>query len=170
MVITQFERKKRRNVAKIRLGGEGGGARPPHGFSLKRRNGNAPDQASDGEKNRTTSQLSINLASDVWMMVATCSSQARNIARNMYNMSGEEGEGRNMEKVFATWEKLFATWKKCSQHDVWILVATSSPQARNMFATNSQHVHYVREGGRGRNMEKMFATWEKVFATWKKCS
>jgi hypothetical protein len=37
----------------------------------------------------------------------TCSSQAR----NMYNMSGEEGEGRNMEKVFATWEKLFATWK-----------------------------------------------------------
>jgi hypothetical protein len=29
----------------------------------------------------------------------------------MYNMSGEEGEGRNMEKVFATWEKLFATWK-----------------------------------------------------------
>jgi DNA gyrase inhibitor GyrI len=88
----------------------------------------------------------------------------------MYNMSGEEGEGRNMEKVFATWEKLFATWKKCSQHDVWILVATSSPQARNMFATNSQHVHYVREGGRGRNMEKMFATWEKVFATWKKCS
>jgi hypothetical protein len=63
---------------------------------------------------------------------------------------------------------------KCSQHDVWMLVTTCSPQARNMFATNSQHrsqhVHYVREGGRGRNMEKMFATWEKVFATWKKCS
>jgi hypothetical protein len=97
-------------------------------------------------------------------------------------MSGEEGEGRNMEKVFATWEKLFATWKKCSQHDVWILIATCS-QARNMFATNSQHhsqhVYYVREGERGaqheksvrnmgkdvRNMEKDVRNMEKVFAT-----
>jgi hypothetical protein len=42
-------------------------------------------------------------------VVATCSPQARSIARNMYNMSGEEGEGHNMEKVFATWEKLFVT-------------------------------------------------------------
>jgi hypothetical protein len=45
---------------------------------------------------------------------------------------------------------------------------------RNMLATNSQlrsqHVHYVRGGGRGRNMEKVFATWEKVFTTWKKFS
>jgi hypothetical protein len=79
-----------------------------------------------------------------------------------------------MEKVFATWEKLFTTWKKCSQHDVWILIATCSPQARNMFATNSQHrsqhVYYVREGERGAQHEKVFATWEKVFTTWKKCS
>jgi hypothetical protein len=173
--------KEKRGEMLLKLGsvGRGGGARPPHGFSLKRRNGNAPDQASDGEKNRTTSQLSINLASDVWMMVATCSSQARNIARNMYNMSGEEGEGRNMEKVFATWEKLFATWKKCSQHDVWILVATSSPQARNMFATNSQHVRHKlatctlcqgrREGAQHgknvRNMGKGVRNMEKVFAT-----
>jgi hypothetical protein len=50
------------------------------------------------------------------MVVATYSPQARNIARNMYDMSGEEGEGRNMEKVFATWEKVFATWKEFSQH------------------------------------------------------
>jgi hypothetical protein len=63
------------------------------------------------------------LQHDVWMLVATCSPQARNtfatnshIDRNMYTMSGEEGGGRNMEKVFATWEKVFATWKKCSQH------------------------------------------------------
>jgi hypothetical protein len=59
-----------------------------------------------------------------------------------------------MKKVFTTWEKVFATWKRYSQHDVWMLVATCSPQARNMFATNSQHVHHVRGGGRGRNMEK----------------
>jgi hypothetical protein len=80
-----------------------------------------------------------------------------------------------MKKVFATWEKVFATWKKCLQHDVWMLVATCSPQARNMFATNSQyysqHVHYVRGGGRGHNMEKcsqhgkMCSQYEKVFAT-----
>jgi hypothetical protein len=63
----------------------------------------------------------------------------------MYTMSGEEGggRGRNMEKVFATWEKV---------------VATCSLQVCNMFATNSQHVHYVRGGARGRNMEKVFAT------------
>jgi hypothetical protein len=120
--------------------------------------------------------------------LATCSPQARNIARNMYDMSGEEGEGRNMEKVFATWEKLFGTWKKCSQHDVWILVATCSSQARNMFVANSQHrpqhVHYVREGERGaqhgknirnmgkcvRNMGKGVRDMERVFATWERCS
>jgi hypothetical protein len=92
--------------------------------------------------------------------LATCSPQARNIARNMYTMSGEEGGGRNMEKVL--------------QHDVWILVATCSPQACSMFATNSQHrtqhVHYLRRGGKGAQHGKVFATWEKVFATWKKCS
>jgi hypothetical protein len=163
-----------------------------------------------GEKNRTPSQPYINLTSDVWMVVATCSPQARhklvtslatctlcrgrreggatwkkccntmfgywsqharhklatcspqarNIARNMYTMSGEEGGGRNMEKVL--------------QHDVWILVATCSPQACSMFATNSQHrtqhVHYLRRGGKGAQHGKVFATWEKVFATWKKCS
>jgi hypothetical protein len=41
--------------------------------------------------------------------LATCSPQTRNITRNMYTMSGEEGGG-------ATWEKVFATWEKCSQH------------------------------------------------------
>jgi hypothetical protein len=86
----------------------------------------------------------------------------------MYNMSGEEGEGRNMEKVFATWEKLFATWKKCSQHDVWILVATSSQHVRHKLATctlcqgrreGAQHGKNVRNMGKGvRNMEKVFAT------------
>jgi hypothetical protein len=74
-----------------------------------------------------------------------------------------------MEKVFATWKKVFAAWKKCPQHDVWMLVATCSSQARNMFATNSQHhsqhVHYVRGGGRGRNMKKVFATFATRFAT-----
>jgi hypothetical protein len=66
----------------------------------------------------------------------THSPQSRNIVRNVYIMSGRR-EGRNMKKLFATWEKVFATWKKCSQHDVWMLVATCSPQPRNMFATNS---------------------------------
>jgi hypothetical protein len=120
-----------------------------------------------GEKIRHPPNCLSNLASDVWMVVATCSPQARNIARNMYNMSGEEGEGRNMEKVFAT-------WKKCSKHDVWILVATCSPQARNMFATNSQHrsqhVHYAREGGRGAQHGKVFATWKKFSQHGKSCS
>jgi hypothetical protein len=75
--------------------------------------------------------------------ITTCSPQSRNIARNMYNMSGEEGGGatwksvRNMEKLFAT---------RCL--DI----------GRNMFATKSQHrsqqVHYVREGGRGAQHRK----------------
>jgi hypothetical protein len=73
---------------------------------------------------------------------------------------------RNMGKCVRIVEKVFAT--RC-----WMLVPTCSPQTCNMFATNSQHrlqhVHYVKGGGRGRNMEKVFATWENVFATWKKC-
>jgi hypothetical protein len=42
-------------------------------------NGNAPAQTSDGEKNRTLSQPPTNFASDVWMVIATCSPQARNM-------------------------------------------------------------------------------------------
>jgi hypothetical protein len=56
-----------------------------------------------------------------------------------------------MEKVFVTWEKVFATWKKCSQHNVWMLVATCSQQARNMYTMSG-------EEGAGRNIEKVFAT------------
>jgi hypothetical protein len=92
--------------------------------------------------------------------LATYSPQARNNAHNMYNMSGQEGEGRNMEKVFATWTKLFSTWKKCSQHNVWILVATCSPQARNMLP----QTHNI-----ARNMYTMSGK-EGGGATWKKCS
>jgi hypothetical protein len=87
---------------------------------------------------------------------------------------GGGGRGRNMEKVFATCEKVFATWKNCSQHDVCILVATCSPQARNI-ACNMYTMSGEEGGGAelnvGRNMlcnmEKVFATWEKVFTTWK---
>jgi hypothetical protein len=63
--------------------------------------------------------------------LVTCSPQTRNITRNMYTMSVEEGgtqhgkSVRNMgkrysqhgENVFAPWEKVFATLKKCSQHE-----------------------------------------------------
>jgi hypothetical protein len=55
---------------------------------------------------------------------------------------------RNMGKGVPNMEKVFAT--RCL--DV----------GRNMLATSSQHrsqhVHYVRGGGRGSNMEKVFAT------------
>jgi hypothetical protein len=37
MVITQFERKKRRNVAKIRLGGEGGGGKTAPWIFIKKK-------------------------------------------------------------------------------------------------------------------------------------
>jgi hypothetical protein len=49
--------------------------------------------------------------------LATCSPQTRNITRNTYTMSEEEGGGATWEKVFATWEKVFATLKRCSQHE-----------------------------------------------------
>jgi hypothetical protein len=70
-------------------------------------------------------------------------------------------------------KKVFVTMKKCSRYDVWMLVATCSPQACNMFSTNSQHrsqhVHYVREEGGERNMKKVFGTWEKVFVIFATC-
>jgi hypothetical protein len=61
--------------------------------------------------------------------LAACSPQTRNIARNMYTISGEEGRGHNMEKCsqhgkrcsqlgksVRTWENVLATWKMSSQH------------------------------------------------------
>jgi hypothetical protein len=69
-------------------------------------------------------------------------------------------EGAQHGKRVRNMGKGVRNMEKCPQHNVWMLVATCSSQARNMFATNSQHrsqhVHYVRGGGWG--------------ATWKKCS
>jgi hypothetical protein len=48
--------------------------------------------------------------------LATCSPQTRNIACNMYTMSGKEGGGATWKKVFATWEKCLQHEKRCSQH------------------------------------------------------
>jgi hypothetical protein len=94
-------------------------------------------------------------------MLATSSQHARyKLVTSLATCTLCQGrrEGVQCGKVFATWEKVFATWKKCSQHDVWMLVATCSPQARNMFATNSQHrsqhVHYVRGEGGGTTLKK----------------
>jgi hypothetical protein len=154
----------------------------------KEKNGNAPDQASDGEKikrppNRPST---LHLMFGWWSQyarhkLATCSPQARNIARNMYTMSWEEGG---------------TTWKKCSQHGKMCSHRRKSVRntmldvGPNMLATNLQHVRHKlatslatctlcqgrREGAQHgksvrnmgkcvRNMEKVFATWEKVFAT-----
>jgi hypothetical protein len=72
-----------------------------------------------------------------------------------------------MDKVVLNMEKVFAT--QCLDIGRNML-ATSSQHVATNSQHRSQHVHYVREGGRGRNMEKVFATWENVFATWKKFS
>jgi hypothetical protein len=106
--------------------------------------GNAPHQTSGGGKNRTPSQPPTNLhlmfgwrSQHTRHELATCSPRARNIAWNMYTMSGEEGGGATWKKCSQHGKSSSEHEKKCSQHDVWMLVATCSPQARNMFATNS---------------------------------
>jgi hypothetical protein len=60
-------------------------------------------------------------------MLATSSQHARNITRNMYTMSGEEGGG--------------ATWKKCSQHRK--SCSQHGKSVRNtMFGCWSQHARH----------------------------
>jgi hypothetical protein len=70
-----------------------------------------------------------------------------------------------MEKVFVTWEKVLQHGKSVrnTMFGCWLQharnkLATCSPQARNMYTMSG-------EEGVGRNIEKVFTTWENVFAT-----
>jgi hypothetical protein len=64
-------------------------------------------------------------ASDVWMVVATCTlckgrgrggRNMEKVATSLATCTLCQGRGAQHEKVFATCEKMFATCKKCSQH------------------------------------------------------
>jgi hypothetical protein len=133
-----------------------------------------------GEKNRTPSQPPTNFASDVWMVIATCSPQARNmLVTSLAICAPCQGrrEGAQHGKRCSQHGKSCSQHRKsCSQHGKSVRntmfgcwsqhvrhkLATCSPQTRNI--TRNMYTMSREEGG-GATCEKVFATWEKVFAT-----
>jgi hypothetical protein len=133
--------------------------------------GNANSQASD------VANIARNMTPTRWCLdggrnkLATCSPQTRNIAHNMYTMSGG-GRGCNMGKGVRN--TMFGCWSQHARHKL----ATFSLQTRNMYTMSgeegggatwkkcsqlgkrcSQHGKSVRNMGKGvHNMEKVFAT------------